>query len=256
MINWKFWKRNNGIPMPPKKYITAIGSGDFKDIGQHFLKNFIKFCSLKPHHKVLDIGCGVGRMAIPLTKYLKTGSYEGFDIVKKEIDWCQDNITARYSNFNFRFTDVYNKHYNPAGKINASEFKFPYRNESFDFVFLTSVFTHMLPEDMENYFSEISRVMKKDGKCLITYFLKNDESKRLLAQGKSTIDFKFHHENYSTQYLDLPEAAVLYDEKTILNIYKRYNLEVIKPIHYGNWCGRKKFLSYQDIIIAKKFTLL
>ena len=31
------------------------------------------------------------------------------------------------------------------------EYSFPFKTSSFDFVFLTSVFTHMLPQDLDNY---------------------------------------------------------------------------------------------------------
>ena len=35
---------------------------------------------LEPSDRVLDVGCGVGRMAMPLTGYLDGGSYAGFDV--------------------------------------------------------------------------------------------------------------------------------------------------------------------------------
>ena len=35
-------------------------------------------------------------------------------------------------------------------------------------------------------------------------------------------------------------------------LYDKYNLEIKEPIHYGAWCGREKFLSYQDLIFAFK----
>jgi ubiquinone/menaquinone biosynthesis C-methylase UbiE len=37
---------------------------------------------LRSHHRVLDIGCGIGVMASSLTSFLEPqGSYAGFDIV-------------------------------------------------------------------------------------------------------------------------------------------------------------------------------
>ena len=45
---------------------------------------------------------------------------------------------------------IYNKKYNPAGKCKWSEYGFSFETQSFDSVFLTSVFTHMLPQDMDN----------------------------------------------------------------------------------------------------------
>ena len=55
---------------------------------------------------------------------------------------------------------------------------FPCADNSFDLVFLTSVFTHMFAGDVENYLSEISRVLKPGGKCLITWFLLDEVSRK------------------------------------------------------------------------------
>jgi len=160
---------------PPKRMIF-VGDGEFKKVGEVFLQYFIQFGELKPNERVLDVGCGIGRMAVPLTTYLEErANYEGFDIVADGINWCRNNISSKFPNFHFQLADVFNKNYNPNGQHKASEYKFPYENESFDFIFLTSVFTHILPQDLKNYFSEISRVLKRNGRCLITFFLLNKE---------------------------------------------------------------------------------
>ena len=49
---------------PPRSRIN-IGSGDFHKMGQEFKVYFIDLADLQPHHKVLDVGCGIGRMAAP-----------------------------------------------------------------------------------------------------------------------------------------------------------------------------------------------
>ena len=51
--------------------------------------------------QVLDIGCGLGRMAIPLTQYLQApqGSYHGVDLVASALAWNTDAITSVYKNF-------------------------------------------------------------------------------------------------------------------------------------------------------------
>jgi SAM-dependent methyltransferase len=139
--------RGKNSLLPPESLIF-VGQGDFIEIGQIFKAYFIELANLQRTDKVLDVGCGIGRMAIPLTKYLsKEGGYWGFDIVKSGIDWCQSHISPRFNNFHFQHSDVYNSHYNPTGKVRAQNFRFPFNEESFDFVFLTSVFTHMLPSD-------------------------------------------------------------------------------------------------------------
>src|SRR5436853_5461052 len=127
--------------VPPAEMIYT-GDGDFLGIGREFLEYFIKLGNLRPSDRVLDVGAGLGRMAIPLTQYLsKRGRYEGFDAVKLGVEWCQERISRTYPNFRFRFADIHNTCYNPEGQIKAQDFKFPYADGSFDFVFLASVFT-------------------------------------------------------------------------------------------------------------------
>ncbi|MBW4576928.1 MAG: class I SAM-dependent methyltransferase [Aphanothece sp. CMT-3BRIN-NPC111] len=241
-------------PLIPPKHKCFVGDGDFKAIGEIFFQIFLELGALKPGEKVLDVGCGIGRMARPLTNYLKDGgSYEGIDIVADGIKWCQKKITPTYPNCKFQLIDVYNKEYNPTGKYKASEYKFPYDNNSFDFIFLTSVFTHMLPQDMENYFSEIARTLKQDGRCLITFFLLNNESLDLINKNLSPLlQFQYEMDGCRTADKDIPERAIAFDEKYVRSIYGKYGVNIVEPIRYGSWCGRENFLSYQDIILAIK----
>ena len=171
------------------------------------------------------------------------------------IEWANKEISSRYPTFHFRLADVYNKEYNPKGKIKASEFKFPYESESFDFVFLHSVFTHILQQDMENYFSEISRVLKRGGRCLITWFLLNKESVASIKTGKSILNIRFRISPVCRSInKELPEKAFSYDEKYVRGLYRKNGL-TITGIYYGSWSGRTKYLHIQDIICASKKNL-
>ena len=157
--------------MIPPRGMIFIGAGDFEQIGKDFKKHFIELGNLQPGDRVLDVGCGIGRMAIPLTSYLsQEGEYWGFDIVKQGIEWCQRRISPKYGNFHFLHSDIYNKEYNPKGKLQAREYKFPFEDQCFDFVFLTSVFTHMLPADMENYVSEIGESLSGEENVWSRFF--------------------------------------------------------------------------------------
>ena len=190
---------------------------------------------------------------MPLTEYLtEGGSYEGFDIVEEDIDWCRRRITSGHPNFNFRFADVYNKAYNPTGREQASGFRFPYAEGSFDFVFLVSVFTHMLPQDMEHYLSEIARVLRAGGTCLASFFLLSAEARRSIESGRSAMDFPHDFGPWRAMDPAVPEAAIAYDEAFLRGLYGRYGLRIEEPVHHGAWCGSEEALAYQDVIVAAK----
>jgi ubiquinone/menaquinone biosynthesis C-methylase UbiE len=236
---------------PPKRYVF-VGGGDFEAIGEEFLRYFKELGELKPDENVLDVGCGIGRMAAPLTKYLSPNArYEGIDIVEQGIIWCNKHY-KNHPNFHFTLTDIYNKSYNPKGKQNACDYRFPFDDNTFNFAFLTSVFTHMLPMDVENYIKEISRVLSPQGRCLITFFSINADSLNNIANKKSKHMFKHEYDNYRINDLDMPEDAVAYNEEYFIGLLKKYGFEIYKPIQYGNWSGREKHLSFQDIIIIRK----
>lgn len=238
--------------LTPPNRLLFVGPGDYRKIGEDFLRHFIQLGGLQPGDRVLDVGCGVGRMAVPLTRYLETGSYEGFDIVPEGIRWCQKAISSRYPNFRFQLADIFNQAYHPKGRLPAREYSFPYESESFDFVFLTSVFTHMLPADVEHYFEEIARALKEGGRCLITYFLLTPESRRLIQAGRSTLDFRYEFGSYMTTDEQVQEYHVAYQEEFVRAFYAKKGLKIVEPIQYGSWCGRETFLDYQDIVVATK----
>ncbi|HEV2915840.1 MAG TPA: class I SAM-dependent methyltransferase [Pyrinomonadaceae bacterium] len=244
--------QSSGELLPPKALQDYIGGG-YREAGPEFLRYFKELCDLRPDDAVLDVGCGSGRMAVPLTNYLSgEGLYHGFDISAAAIDWCRRNITPVFPNFNFQVSDIHNAAYPTGGRRRASEFRFPFEDQTFDLVFLTSVFTHMLPNDMEHYFSEIARVLKPGARCLITFFLLNEEATALIDNKMGTYNFEHHRAGYRTINGETPENAVAYDETFIRSLYERYGLKVREPIHYGYWCGRKDFLSFQDIVVAEK----
>ena len=241
---------NNEL-MPPKGLIFT-GSGDFIELGNKLVNSLKVHCQLKPNHAVLDIGSGIGRVAIPLTKYLdKEGRYDCFDVIKTGIDWCQRHITPNHPNFQFHYVPLKNDLYRESGN-NAADFVFPYNDNSFDCVVLTSVFTHMLPGEIENYLGEIQRVLKKGGKCFVTFFILNADAKKFISKNNH-FNFPFSKGHYSLMDEKVKGANVAFEEGYLEEVFLQKKLKVYAK-YLGYWAGREKdkTVDFQDVIILEK----
>lgn len=240
--------------IPPTR-MHFVGNGSFKAAGYEFLRYFVEFGKLRPDEDVLDVGCGIGRMAFPLTNYLKQGRYLGIDIVPQGIAWCQRHITPQFPHFQFQIADIYNDAYNPRGRYQASEYSFPAEDASFDFAFLTSVFTHLLPEDAAHYLAELGRVLRPGGRVLGTWFVLNDESRAAMATRPGALNLSHVHQGDSqARVVDpvTPESAIGFEQERIVAMHAAAGLRIVEPIRFGSWCGRTDYVSYQDIVVAER----
>jgi SAM-dependent methyltransferase len=190
---------------------------------------------LQPHHRVLDIGSGIGALPLGLLDYLR-GGYDGIEIHTEAVAWCQQAITRRAPTFRFHRANVVSRAYNPAGRVSASEYRFPFPDRSFDFIVLMSVFTHMMPEAVAHYLREIARVLAPGGTCMASYFLINDETRKGIDAGRSFMSFPVAHLSGVCRLHDatVPESAVAFDETFVHRIHEQAGLS-IHEIRRGRW---------------------
>lgn len=238
-------------PLEPPLGLAFVGHGDFRETGNWYVDRFEELGGLSSTDRVLDIGCGIGRMAIPLMDRLDGGSYEGFDTSTRMINWCRKNITSRDERFRFEVAPIHNRKYNPFGTVMATDFAFPYEDGEFDFAFATSLFTHLGIEDTRHYFSEISRVLKPGGCALVTFFLLGGEGRPV--DGRN-LAFDFAHEFGPLRTSDAkePEAAVAYPESILRSEADAVGLSIDSPIVYGRWPEEKVGRDIQDMVVLRK----
>ena len=240
--------------MIPPKGMIFIGSGDFVEQGKLQRETILRHTGMQPDAAVLDVGSGIGRLAVAMTDYLNVdGRFEGFDLVKKGVNWCQKHITPKYPNFIFKHVDLKNDLYNLSTETSAKDFIFPYEDNQFDVVTLFSVFSHMIPEDINNYLSEIYRVLKKGGYCVATFFILDEEAKRNIEAGRTgEFSFKYRHDGYA--YLDekVKEANVAYDPECLSSMITNSKLQMV-CMEPGRWSDpHRKSDQFQDLIILQK----
>jgi len=165
---------------------------------------------------IVDIGCGCGRMAHYLRDYRFkaqrfSGKYIGIDIDEEMLAWCRAHFDRE--RFEFYKSTHANQTYHAAGSADAA-YSLPVENNRVDFVFSTSLLTHLLEREMANYFAEAYRVLKP-GSSMAMYCFCMDYPPPTLGDRHT---FKHRMGDAYVESLSAPEAAVAYEEQCLFRM--------------------------------------
>jgi SAM-dependent methyltransferase len=127
----------------------AVG-GDFEAIGL-LLRETLVHHGLGKHAYLIDVGCGSGRLANPLSEFLE-GKYLGIDVVPDLLSYAR-NLVQRPD---WRFEI-------------AKGLTIPEQDQQADMVCFFSVFTHLLHEESYRYLREARRVLRPGGKIVLSF---------------------------------------------------------------------------------------
>lgn len=248
-------RNNKFIPIPDEERIFTGGdASNYIESGTDALRSLVLYAGLEPSSKVLEVGCGIGRMALPLTQFLTSGQYVGTDIVFHGLAWCNENIASRYSNFSFHHHDIFNEFYNSGGRGSVAEVSLPTVDGGFDVVFLASVFTHLTREDAQAYLHRIYETLAPDGRLWGTWFSVDADIGDSILDGRSKVPVHFKCDDGA--FYTTPEKgtlAVAFHEAEILEMLDAAGFKV-GYFQRGDWCGpRRQFNGgLQDLIVAVK----
>lgn len=220
-----------------------IGGKEFVQVGRAVCNLLKEHAALDPKSKTLEIGCGCGRNAFALANFLEDGNYTGMDIERVALEGAQKNEWLRKKRFSFDLLDVRNDAYNPEGSYAAAEYVLPYRDRSFDVVFMVSVFTHMLTDEVNNYARQIARVLKPGGRCLFTAFL---------LDGRAQTEFPFHAEQHSYANESIPGIAVGYQLDYLRSICSANGMRLTAGPFWGEMQGTVSPSRQQDAVVFTK----
>lgn len=161
---------NQEILPPPE--LRFMGESDelFLPMCDHLATNVLRSVA-GTCFDVLDVGCGYGRLAYGLRRAGFEGTYRGFDILRRQIDWLAENFatSADDPRYRFDFINVHNARYNPVG-LPFNTLTFPYAAGTFDCITAFSVFTHMYEDDIRQYLRRLAPLLREGGVCIATFF--------------------------------------------------------------------------------------
>ena len=146
------------LPIPPAKLIYLVsghrdlatflrsGRATNEAIRRLLNKHGLK---IEQFDSVLDFGCGVGRV---MRHWQKTQgpTWHGTDYNPDLVNWCKHNL--KFAEF----------------RVNQLSGQLPYEAESFDFIYVFSVFTHLNEPLQFFWINELSRVLRPGGYLYFT----------------------------------------------------------------------------------------
>ncbi|OGD85269.1 hypothetical protein A3B51_02435 [Candidatus Curtissbacteria bacterium RIFCSPLOWO2_01_FULL_41_18] len=139
--------------VPPDYYDKGIKNNPFQKIWHnHKLTQVLKFLPKGPSKKlstikILDVGCSSAVLTAEIAKALPKSKVIGLDSYKDAILFAR----KKYPRLSFVVADAH---------------KIPFRNKRFDIVVCTETLEHVV--DPKRVLAEIKRVLKKDGRAIIS----------------------------------------------------------------------------------------
>ena len=191
--------------------------------------------ALKPHSKILDVGCGEGRHIFGSLHEYTDAYCVGLDQDIPSLNKCKEG---------FEFFKELNS--GPTVFMQGSVYSLPFDDSTFDLVICSEVLEHL--EDYHAAIKEIYRVLKPEGKFLAS----------VPSYWPEKICWSL-----SSGYQNMPGGHVrIFKKRQVINEISnhgfKYNYaERFHGLHSAYWCLRCLFWSTQDlnyfVRIYKKF---
>ncbi|HEY1847618.1 MAG TPA: class I SAM-dependent methyltransferase [Opitutaceae bacterium] len=143
------------VPSPPGRLMGRVHGSDnastFDSVGRTVALDLNRAAGQSRPSRILDFGCGCGRVTRFLPVLYPDARIFGTDIDAEAIAWDSQSCPAI------------------AFSVNGDRPPLPFEDGSFDLVLAVSVFTH-LPEDLQlEWLGELRRVAGRSGSLVLTF---------------------------------------------------------------------------------------
>jgi SAM-dependent methyltransferase len=232
---------HRGYRLPPKSMRHRMCGDAFPFDSFFFLSAVLEATRLSARlgytksSRIVDIGCGLGRVATGMLAEFGDAKYLGIDANEDFVRWCGENIERYHPTFQFVHLDMANELYNPTGHLDGSELRLPVDDSSVDIAYLWGVFTNMAPEHVRAYIGEIGRILRSGGRCFLTAFVEDDVP-----------DVTFNPTGYVPFHCNDPLLVVRFSRQWLFTIFPQHGLQVEDFRHHESM-----FPKQSEIYLAK-----
>ncbi|MGF1498782.1 MAG: class I SAM-dependent methyltransferase [Elainellaceae cyanobacterium] len=126
----------------------AVG-GNYHETGD-IERSILVYAGLKNGMKLIDYGCGSGRLAHSLAKQMQI-DYLGIDVIDDLLEYAKSKSSPEYRFLNHRSLTV------------------PAESNSVDMICAFSLFTHLLQAETYIYMEDMHRVLKPTGRLVFSF---------------------------------------------------------------------------------------
>ncbi len=215
-LNQAFAKKYPDVVLPPDYLIFETFHLNYNSYyfgGQESAKDIVE--EVKPYidlnqKKILDWGCGPGRIIRHMHRFVEGSDIHGVDYNPTNLNWCAKHIP----NVTFSKNEV-----NPP---------LAYAEGVFDFIYGISIFTHLSEPNHTAWMAELARICKSGGVVFLTShgpifkrILTEEENKRydqgqIVTRGKAfeghRVYAAFHPPSYFRALLEVHFEVLEYSE--------------------------------------------
>lgn len=145
-------------PVPPPELRDVVSSGGlvgFLDAGFASFMALTRVLAahgtaLEARRRILDFGCGCGRLLRLMQPYAAAADLHGCDVDEQAVAWCQRELEW------------------VTAQVSATVPPLPYADGAFDLVYSISVFSHLEERNHHSWIEELARVCGPGGIVVIT----------------------------------------------------------------------------------------
>jgi len=239
-----------------------VGGADPEAVGEACRGILDRYLAINANSRVLDFGCGVGRVLLSVLKHKPEVSLvTGFDIMPQVIRFCETHIASAFPRTKFELIQGNNDHYNQfiaAAGANTAKSHALLQVEyaaAFTEIYAFSVFTHVEKADFRSLLVLLSNLLVPGGTLLFTAFLLTPYSRHAIQQGTTMFPLAGAVTEEQGKILIGNTADRLGFIAFDLMLMQQMVFEaglIITHVEHGSWADAQFSASLQDVIVCRR----